>query len=114
MNLENFTILQCSEESIKKFDLPVKDKRELISLINDSIYRKCAKTLKEKFDLLDLRDKVLKLIRFEINLSNASINTSSNNTNANNVNEVAPSELLIGSCLDMCPEKERYSRGFFT
>ena len=66
MNLEKFSLLSCAEESLKKFDLQVKDKRELISLINDSVFRKCARTSKEKYELLDLRDKFLKLIRYEI------------------------------------------------
>jgi hypothetical protein len=105
-NQENFSFLQCSDESLKKFDLQVKDKRELLTLINDSIYRKCAKTCKEKFEVLDLRDKVLKLIRYEINLAAASGKSSDNEG-------VLTTELLIGNCQDMCPEKERYSRGMY-
>ena len=56
MNTEKFALLQVNEESLKKFDLQVKDKRELQALINDSIYRVCARTSKEKFEVLDLRD----------------------------------------------------------
>lgn len=91
MNAELMAFMPVSEESLKKFDLNVKDKRELIALINDSIYRKCAKTAKDRFELLDLRDKVLKLVRFE---------TSSSG------------RLLVGECGDMCPEKERYAREY--
>jgi hypothetical protein len=93
MNLDKLQLLQVSEESLKKFDIQAKNKSELIQQINDSIFRKCARTVKEKFDVLDLRDKVLKLIRYEIN------QTSSQQ-----------SIILIGTCQDMCPEKERYSR----
>ena len=96
MNLEKFSLLSCAEESLKKFDLQVKDKRELISLINDSVFRKCARTSKEKYELLDLRDKFLKLIRYEIQgSSNDSI-------------------VLNGTCSDMCPEKERYCREYLS
>jgi hypothetical protein len=92
MNLDQIEAFQCSEETLKKFDLQVKDKKELVNLVNESIFRKCAKTNKEKFDLLDLRDKLLKLIRYETNLQNDTETT------------------LYGTCEDMCPEKERYSR----
>lgn len=94
MNVEKFQLLQVSEESLKKFDIQVKNKSELITQINNEIFRKCARSGKEKFDVLDLRDKVLKLIRYEIN----------NQTGGNE------SIILIGTCQDMCPEKERYSR----
>jgi hypothetical protein len=91
MNAELMAFMPVSEESLKKFDLNAKDKRELLALINDSIYRKCAKTAKDRFELLDLRDKVLKLVRYET--------TSSG-------------RLLVGECGDMCPEKERYAREY--
>ncbi len=100
MNADSLALIGCTEESLKKFDLQVKDKRELVALINESIYRKSAKTSKEKFEVLDLRDKVLKLIRFETNTSNAGASETT-------------TEMLIGTCQDMCPEKERYSRGNF-
>ncbi|CAF0860307.1 unnamed protein product [Brachionus calyciflorus] len=90
--MDQFDLLKCSEESIKKFDLQVKDKRELIHLINETFFKKPSKTSKEKFETLLLRDKILKLIRHEIN-------------------QITPeSEILEGTCLDMCPEKERFSR----
>jgi hypothetical protein len=92
MNLDQIEGFQCSEETLKKFDLQVKDKKELVNLVNESIFRKCAKTNKEKYELLDLRDKILKLIRYETNLQNETETT------------------LYGTCEDMCPEKERYSR----
>ena len=100
MNTEKFALLQVNEESLKKFDLQVKDKRELHALINDSIYRVCARTSKEKFEVLDLRDKVLKLIRYEV----------SNQTASGGLEQT----ILIGSCMDMCPEKERYSREYLS
>lgn len=96
MNLEKFSLLSCAEESLKKFDILVKDRRQLVSLINDSIFRKCARTSKEKFEVLDLRDKILKLIRYEIQ-------GSTNDT-----------IILNGTCSDMCPEKERYSREYLS
>ena len=73
MNPDLYTFLPVGEDSLKKFDLSVKDKRELISLINESVFRKCAKTAKEKFEVLDLRDKFLKLIRFEVGNSSAQV-----------------------------------------
>lgn len=106
MNADLFSFLQFGEESFKKFDLNVKDKRELISLINESIYHKCAKTAKEKSEVLDLRDKVLKLIRYEINTQ-----SSSSSINSTDLDKIR-STLLIGACPDMCPEKERYSRDY--
>ena len=106
LTLAQIDAFQCSEETLRKFDLPVKDKKDLVNLVNDSIYRKCAKSNKEKFDLLDLRDKLLKLIRYETNsllsqsASNAESQTATNDSSTN----------LIGTCDDMCPERERYSR----
>ena len=98
MNPDLYTFLPVGEDSLKKFDLSVKDKRELISLINESVFRKCAKTAKEKFEVLDLRDKFLKLIRFEVGNSSAQVDSSFG--------------LLVGTCNDMCPEKERYARDY--
>lgn len=95
MNLDKFSLVQVSEESLKKFDIQVKDKRELIARVNETIFNRWAPTSKDKFEVLDLRDKVLKLIRYEISSQNST-----------------ESVILIGSCLDMCPEKERYSREF--
>lgn len=94
MNSEKFALLQCSEETLKKFDLQVRSKSELATLVNDTIFRKAAKSSKEKFDVLDLRDKLLKLIRFEIN------------------NQTSDEIILVGTCMDMCPEKERYNREY--
>ena len=109
MNPDQLTLFQFNEEAYKKFNLPVKDKRELVALINETIYRKCAKTAKEKFEVLDMRDKVLKLIRFDLNnqKSNYSWNSSAED-------DVGPNPLLAGSCQDMCPEKERYSRDYLS
>ena len=82
MNLEQFSQFKFDEELYKKFDirLPngdlIKDKRELTQLVNDTIFRKCAKTSKEKLDVLDLRDKLLKLIRYEVNNSASNTNES--------------------------------------
>ena len=101
MNLDQIEAFQCSEETLKKFDLQVKDKRELVNLVNESIFRKCAKTNKEKLDLLDLRDKLLKLIRYETNLQSSQSSSEESNVSVTN---------LIGTCEDMCPERERYSR----
>ena len=78
MNLEQFTQFQFGEDLYKKFDIRttngelVKDKRELIQLVNDGIFRKCARTSKDKYEVLDLRDKFLKLIRYEANNTNLS------------------------------------------
>ena len=97
MNADSFSFLQCTEENLKKFDIQVKDKKELITHITEHIFRKCAKTNKEKFELLDLRDKVLKLIRFEAGQLTNSVSIT-----------------LNGTCGDMCPEKERYSREYLS
>ena len=50
MNLDQIEGFQCSEETLKKFDLQVKDKKEWVNLVNESIFRKCAKTNKEKYE----------------------------------------------------------------
>lgn len=73
----------------------MRDKRELLNLINETFYRKTAKTTKEKFETLLLRDKILKLLRYEL-YQHQSVNEQTQH--------------LFGSCPDMCPEKERYSR----
>ncbi len=99
MNIEKFSLLQCSEETLKKFDINARNKTHLITTINESIYQKCARTSQEKFDVLELRDKILKLIRYEIQTNQADQNV-----------EV----VLLGTCQDMCPEKERYSREFMS
>ena len=110
MNADSLAFLQCSEESLKKFDIAAKDKRELLALVNDSIFRKCAKTCKEKMDVLELRDKVLKLIRYEVGLQTQHLNNENSAAAANAQEALISSELLVGTCPDMCPEKERYSR----
>lgn len=108
MNPELISFLPIGEDSLKKFDVNAKDKRELIALINDSIYRRCAKTAKEKFEVLDLRDKVLKLVRFN---SNPQPDSSSGGTSGSGgPNVSSTTNLLVGTCTDMCPEKERYER----
>jgi hypothetical protein len=94
MNLEQFTQFQFGEDLYKKFDIRttngelVKDKRELIQLVNDGIFRKCARTSKDKYEVLDLRDKFLKLIRYE-----------ANNTNLSSINDnqqQSTTDILIG------------------
>ena len=95
MDAQKFTILQASEESIKKFDFQVNDKQKLLQLINET-FKKPSKTAKDKFETLLLRDKILKLIRHELY-------------------QISPStsgEVIEGSCMDMCPEKERFSREY--
>lgn len=108
MNPELISFLPIGEDSLKKFDVNAKDKRELIALINDSIYRRCAKTAKEKFEVLDLRDKVLKLVRFNSNPQPDSSSGGAGGSGGPNVSSTA--NLLVGTCTDMCPEKERYER----
>ncbi|RNA21027.1 germinal-center associated nuclear -like isoform X1 [Brachionus plicatilis] len=93
MDAQQFSILQASEESIKKFDLQVTDKREFLQLINDT-FKKPSITSKEKFDTLVLRDKILKLIRHELY----------------QISPVSSGKIIQGTCQDMCPEKERFSR----
>jgi hypothetical protein len=110
MNLEQFSFLHCSDEILKKFDLKVKDKRELVQLINESIFRKCAKTSKDKFDVLELRDKVLKLIRYELGAATSNSGGGSEGVQEDKDNVSGGDDVLIGTCEDMCPEKERYSR----
>lgn len=99
MNLDQLSRFQFGDEAYKKFQLSVKDKRELVNLINESVFRKCAKTNQERFEVLDLRDKMLKLVRYEL---------------LNQIDESASTNPAIssGACLDMCPEKERYSRDY--
>ena len=93
MNFEQFAQFQFGEDLYKKFDIRntngelVKDKRELIQLVNDGIFRKCARTSKEKYEVLDLRDKFLKLIRYEANNSTTSII---------NDNQILSADILIG------------------
>ena len=101
MNLEQFTQFQFGEDLYKKFDIRttngelVKDKRELIQLVNDGIFRKCARTSKDKYEVLDLRDKFLKLIRYE-----------ANNTNLSSINDInqqqqqSTTDILIGRNLN--------------
>jgi hypothetical protein len=78
--LVDFSLFQFSDESLKKYDIKVKDNRELVSLINESIVKKCARTTKDKMELLDLRDKILKLIRNEINNLTTADDLSNENT----------------------------------
>jgi hypothetical protein len=98
MNLEQFTQFQFGEDLYKKFDIRttngelVKDKRELIQLVNDGIFRKCARTSKDKYEVLDLRDKFLKLIRYEANNNN---NLSSLNDNQQQQHQ-STTDILIG------------------
>jgi hypothetical protein len=99
MNIDKFSLLQCGEETLKKFDIQARSKAQLITTINDAIYHKCARTSREKYDVLELRDKILKLIRYEIN---------------SNQSEQSVEVILLGTCQDMCPEKERYSREFLS
>jgi hypothetical protein len=104
MNLEQLSQFQFGDELYKKFDIQkangdlVKDKRELVQLVNESIYRKCARTSKEKYEVLELRDKLLKLIRYEVN--NAAIgtaaSTSSSATNADSNQQVSADAILVG------------------
>jgi hypothetical protein len=113
MNLELF---QFNEESYKKFNLQqIKEKRELINLINESVYNRCAKTSKEKYEILDLRDKILKLIRFDVDNQIQSVVVDNAQLIAL-IGKNLPSELslnsLHGNCVDMCPERERYSREY--
>lgn len=114
MNFELFTFLPFSEKSLKKFDLNAKDKREFVALINDSLFKKCAKSNKDKFEALDLRDKVLKVIRYELNTQiNSCLNANLMNPVCNKAEfelNKAQSNMLVGTCEDMCPEKERYNR----
>ena len=66
MNLEQLSQFQFGDELYKKFDIRllngdlVKDKRELIQLVNECIYRKSARTSKEKYEVLsaNFRDKI--------------------------------------------------------
>lgn len=101
MNPDLLTYLPISKDALRKFDLGVKDKRELVSLVNESIYRKCAKTAKEKYEVLDLRDKLIKLVRNELRASASST-------------QPLDTAALTGACPDMCPEKERYARDYFS
>jgi hypothetical protein len=110
MNQDQLSVFQFNEESYKKFGLTVKDKRELVALINDTIYRKCAKTSKDRYELLDQRDKILKLIRHDLNTQIAAVEEQE----AANVSINAANPLLAGSCMDMCPERERYSREYLS
>lgn len=48
------------QANFEKFGLKINSKRELISIINE-FNRKNGKTPQEKFEILDLRDKILKL-----------------------------------------------------
>jgi len=115
MNVELFAKLQCSDESLKKFDIQAKDKRELISIINECIFKKCAKNSKERYEVLDLRDKVLKLIRYEIGLIKWSATTSfAQGSNSTKQRQPIIQNDLNGTCQDMCPEKERYSRDYLS
>ena len=97
MNLEQLAPFQFGEELYKKFDIRqangdlVKDKRELLQLVNESIFRKCARTSKEKYEVLDLRDKLLKLIRYEVNNSNPQTSSTSADTQ-----QQISSDILVG------------------
>lgn len=107
MNLEQISQFQFGEELYRKFDIRqangelIKEKRELVQLVNESLLRRCARTSKDKFEALDMRDKLLKLIRYEAN----NLAAQSESTQ-----QVVSNDILIGTCMDMCPEKERYSR----
>ncbi len=87
MNLEQWSQFQFSEELYKKFDIRkvsgelIVNKKELVQLVNQCIFRKCARTSKEKYDVLELRDKVLKLIRHEVNNSTLTSSTFSEISN---------------------------------
>ena len=100
MNLEQLAPFQFGEELYKKFDIRqangdlVKDKRELLQLVNESIFRKCARTSKEKYEVLDLRDKLLKLIRYEVNNSNPQ--TSSTSADTQQQQQQLSADILVG------------------
>ena len=104
MNLEQLSQFQFGDELYKKFDIQkangdlVKDKRELVQLVNESIYRKCARTSKEKYEVLELRDKLLKLIRYDVNNAAAigtTASTSSSATAESN-QQVSADAILVG------------------
>jgi hypothetical protein len=113
MNQDQLSVFQFNEEAYKKFGLTVKDKRELVALINDTIYWKCAKTSKDRYELLDQRDKVLKLIRHDLNTQVAAVTPVDEQETASSSADAA-NPLLAGSCADMCPERERYSREYLS
>jgi hypothetical protein len=115
MNQDQLSVFQFGEEAYKKFGLTVKDKRELVTLINDTIYRKCAKSSKDRYELLDQRDKILKLIRHDLNTQVAAANEEQEPGRGDEGNiTTTGNPLLAGSCADMCPERERYSREYLS
>ena len=101
MILEQLAQFQFNDELYKKFDIRqanndlVKDKRELIQLVNESIFRKCARTAKEKYEVLELRDKLLKLIRYEVNNSSIANFANALTSNSAESNQQASADAIL-------------------
>lgn len=51
--------LTFNQDTLEKFGLKVKNKNDLIALIND-LKRKPARTTKDKYEILETRDNILK------------------------------------------------------
>ena len=101
MNLEQLSQFEFSKELYKKFDIRkgsgelISNKKELIQLVNTCIFGKYARTSKEKYEVLELRDKLLKLIRCEINNSMTTTSYASNSTET--YQQVSADSFLIGN-----------------
>lgn len=76
-----------------------------------------AETAEDKYRLLEQRDKVLRQGEDDVCLSAAAANASENLTVLSSCPSGRPkrtdldlSKVFVGTCPDMCPEKERYMR----
>lgn len=105
MNKDIYPHFSLSKGILPKFGFKVTNEFQLFNLINKCILKKTSTSEQEQLSVLDLRDRVLKLVRYEIIEQSRYSTMSPTELDKNRLAVCGAAE-----CMDMCPEKERLTR----